>query len=124
MIGFIANLDVNDMGPLLARIKDIDRIEEEIKYERNHRNRPSALRKMENRITRLRKDQTPRYRRSDLINSMPTGEQKRIAYKLKISEGYVSSILNGRSSQTSETGINVIRLAEAASEKARCKRVR
>jgi transcriptional regulator with XRE-family HTH domain len=69
----------------------------------------------------MRKEQKPRYRRLDLINSMPTGEQKRIARRLNISRGYVSSILNGRANQDSDIGINVIRLAEGASLKARCR---
>jgi transcriptional regulator with XRE-family HTH domain len=51
---------------------------------------------------------------------MPTGEQKRIARILGISRGYVSTVLNGRSNQDSDKGRNIIRLAEAASAKARC----
>ncbi|MDP2104626.1 MAG: hypothetical protein Q8J76_01425, partial [Desulfobulbaceae bacterium] len=70
------------------------------------------------------KEQKPRYRRMDLINWLPAGEQKRIARRLNISCGYVSSILNGKKNQDSDKGINVIRLAEAAAEKARCKEVR
>ena len=58
------------------------------------------------------KDQTPRYRRLDLINSMKTGEQKRIASILKCSKYHVSLVLNGKRSQTNDLGINIIRLAE------------
>lgn len=61
------------------------------------------------------KDQTPRYRRLDLINSMPTGEQVRIARILKCTKGHVSGVLNGKRSQTNDLGINIIRLAEHAS---------
>ena len=60
------------------------------------------------------KQDTPRYRRLDLINSMKPGEQKRIAQKLKCTTGHVSSVLNGRRSQTNDIGINIIRLAEHA----------
>jgi transcriptional regulator with XRE-family HTH domain len=66
------------------------------------------------------KDQT-RHRRLDLINSMPSGEQKRIARRLGISKGYVSAILNGKRSQTSAMGINTIRLAEMSAERVRRK---
>jgi transcriptional regulator with XRE-family HTH domain len=72
----------------------------------------------------LMKKQQPRYRRLDLINTMPIGEQGRIARRLGVSRGYVSAILNGRSNQQSDKGINVIRLAEGAAEKARCRVVR
>lgn len=65
----------------------------------------------------------PRYRRLDLINSMPCGEQKRIAQKLKCTRAHVSMVLNGHRSQANDLGINIIRLAELATEKARCKRV-
>lgn len=71
-----------------------------------------------------RKDEIPRYRRIDLINWMPVGEQKRIAAKLGLSRGHVSSVLNGKKSQSNDNGINIIRLAEAAAAKARCKIVR
>jgi len=60
------------------------------------------------------KRQTPRYRRLDLINSMRPGEQKRIAEKLGVSRGYVSSVLNGARNQESDVGRNIIRLAERA----------
>lgn len=71
-----------------------------------------------------RKDETPRYRRIDLINWMPVGEQKRIDAKLGLSRSHVSSVLNGKKSQSNDNGINIIRLAEAAAAKARCKIVR
>lgn len=60
------------------------------------------------------KNQQPRYRRLDLINSMPWGEQGRIAHRLRISRGHVSGVLNGCKSQVNDIGINVIRLAEHA----------
>lgn len=60
----------------------------------------------------MKKTQLPRYRRLDLINSLPPGEQQRIARHLGISKAYVSQILNGRSNQNNDKGINVIRLAE------------
>lgn len=64
----------------------------------------------------------PRHRRMDLINDMPTGEQKRIAKRLNCSKSIVSKVLNGHSSQVNDLGINIIRLAEHAAEKARLKR--
>ena len=72
----------------------------------------------------MKKEQSPRYRRMDLINWMPVGEQKRIAQKLGITAGHVSGVLNGKKSQNNDNGINIIRLAEAAAAKARCKIVR
>lgn len=60
------------------------------------------------------KQETPRYRRLDLINSMPVGEQKRIAQRLNLTKGHVSMVLNGKRSQTNDNGINIIRLAEQA----------
>lgn len=72
----------------------------------------------------MKREQKPRYRRLDLINWMPVGEQKRIAERLRISKGYVSAILNGKRNQESDMGINVIRLAEQAAAKSRCKIVR
>ncbi len=58
------------------------------------------------------KEQQPRHRRLDLINSMPKGKQKEIARRLKCSTCHVSMVLNGKRSQTNELGINIIRLAE------------
>jgi transcriptional regulator with XRE-family HTH domain len=72
----------------------------------------------------MTKEQKPRYRRLDLINWMPVGEQKRIARRLGISRGYVSSVLNGKRNQDNDNGINIIRLAEQAVAKERCKQVR
>jgi hypothetical protein len=60
------------------------------------------------------KDQTPRYRRLDLINSMKDGEQTRIARIVKCSRGHVSGVLNGTRNQSNDLGINIIRLAEHA----------
>ena len=60
------------------------------------------------------KNQQPRSRRLDLINSMKYGEQKRIAEILGCSRGYVSSVLNGARNQSNELGTNIIRLAERA----------
>jgi len=60
----------------------------------------------------MKKDQEPRYRRLDLINSMPDGEQRRIAKILDCSEGHVSDVIHGKRSQTNELGLNIIRLAE------------
>jgi len=53
-----------------------------------------------------------------------TKEQKRIARRLGISRGYVSSVLNGKRNQDNDNGINIIRLAEQAVAKERCKQVR
>lgn len=60
----------------------------------------------------MKKSEEPRYRRLDLINSLPPGAQKSIARKLGITNTSVSGILNGRLSQNSNRGINVIRMAE------------
>lgn len=60
------------------------------------------------------KTSSPRHRRLDLVNTMPTGEQKRIARVLKCSRGFVSSVLNGRRSADTDLGRNIIRLAEHA----------
>lgn len=60
----------------------------------------------------MRKYEEPRHRRLDLINSLPSGAQKSIARKLGIRNTSVSGILNGRLSQNTERGINVIRMAE------------
>ena len=68
------------------------------------------------------KQETPRHRRLDLINSMPGGEQKRIARTLKCSRGHVSQVLNGKRSQSNSLGINIIRLAEQAGARAYGKR--
>lgn len=65
------------------------------------------------------KEQKPRYRRLDLINTMPVGEQKRIGKTLGISKSYVSQILNGKVNQDNARAINVIRLAEKAVERER-----
>lgn len=116
MIGFIADMDVNDMCLFIRRINDIKRLQDEIEYERINKNRPTAIQKFEARITRLRKEQTPRYRRLDLINSMPHGEQARIARILKCSQGHVSEVLNGHKQQTNDLSRNIIRLAERAAE--------
>jgi hypothetical protein len=62
----------------------------------------------------MKKTQLPRYRRLDLINSMPKGEQRRISRILKCSEGHVSEVLNGKRNQSNDLGINIIRLAEHA----------
>ena len=62
----------------------------------------------------VKKIEVPRYRRLDLINSMPSGEQRRIARILKCSEGHVSEVLNGKRNQSNDLGINIIRLAENA----------
>lgn len=59
-----------------------------------------------------------RHRRLDLINSMPPGSQKQIAHICNYTRGYVSAVLNGRRSQTSAAGINIIRLAEKYSQDA------
>ncbi len=56
--------------------------------------------------------QAPRHRRLDLINSMPHGSQKSIAKIVGTSTSYVSAVLNGKKSQTGNTGTNIIRLAE------------
>lgn len=60
------------------------------------------------------KQETPRHRRLDLINSLQGGEQKRIARVLKCSRGHVSQVLNGKRSQSNDLGRNIIRLAEHA----------
>lgn len=51
--------------------------------------------------------------RLDLINSLPTGSQKDIANQLGVSRGFVSSVLNGKRSQTNKMGVQIIKLAEA-----------
>jgi len=58
------------------------------------------------------RDQTPRYRRLDLINSLKHGEQLRIARIVNCSKCHVSLVLNGKRCQTNSLGINIIRLAE------------
>ena len=63
----------------------------------------------------MKRQQKPRQRRLDLINTMPTGEQKRIAWTLKCAPGYVSAVLNGYRSTDSDLARNIIRLAETAS---------
>ena len=65
------------------------------------------------------KDQTPRTRRLDLINSIPSGTQKYIAKVCRCSCSQVSAVLNGKRSQTNDLGINIIRLAERAAENTR-----
>lgn len=62
----------------------------------------------------MKREQKPRQRRMDLINTMPTGEQKRIARLLKCSKGHVSSVLNGHCQQDNDLSRNIIRLAERA----------
>jgi transcriptional regulator len=62
--------------------------------------------------TIMKREQKPRQRRLDLINSMPTGEQKRIARLLKCSNSHVSAVLNGRKQQDNDLSRNIIRLAE------------
>lgn len=52
-------------------------------------------------------------KRFDLINSLPTGSQKDIANQLGVSKGFVSSVLNGKRSQTNKSGSMIIELAEA-----------
>ncbi len=59
-----------------------------------------------------KKKQQPRQRRLDLINDLPKGKQKQIARICNCTPGYVSTVLNGRTSQTSDKAINIIRLAE------------
>lgn len=58
------------------------------------------------------KKQKPRHRRLDLINSLPRGYQKTIARTCNCSHTHVSAVLNGLRSQTSNLGINIIRLGE------------
>jgi len=65
------------------------------------------------------KDQIPRTRRLDLINSIPSGTQKYIAKVCRCSCPQVSAVLNGKRSQTNDLGINIIRLAERAVENAK-----
>jgi len=60
----------------------------------------------------VKKIEEPRYRRLDLINSMPSGEQRRISRILKCSGGHVSAVLNGKRNQNNDLAINIIRLAE------------
>ena len=62
----------------------------------------------------MKREQKPRQRRLDLINTMPSSEQKRIAILLKCSEGHVSSVLNGHKQQDNDLSRNIIRLAEHA----------
>lgn len=62
----------------------------------------------------MKREQKPRQRRLDLINNMPTGEQKRIARMLKCSKGYVSSVLNGHTNQDTDMARNIMRLSEHA----------
>ena len=67
----------------------------------------------------MKKQQQPRQRRLDLINGLPAGKQKEIARICNCTPGYVSAVLNGRTSQTGDKAINIIRLAERAAEHAR-----
>lgn len=62
----------------------------------------------------MKREQKPRQRRLDLINTMPVGEQKRIARVLKCSKGYVSSVLNGHTNQDTDVARNILRLSEHA----------
>lgn len=62
----------------------------------------------------MKREQKPRQRRLDIINTMPPGEQKRIARILKCTPGYVSSVLNGYRSFDTDLGRNIIRLSEHA----------
>lgn len=62
----------------------------------------------------MKREQKPRQRRLDLINTMPSGEQKRIASLLKCSRGHVSSVLNGHSNQDTDIARNILRLAKHA----------
>lgn len=69
----------------------------------------------------MKRGDDPRYRRLDLINSLPAGAQTEIARKTGLARSNVSAILNGKRSQTTPNGINVIRIAErmTAHERAR-----
>lgn len=58
-----------------------------------------------------------RHRRLDLINSMNTGDQKRIAELLNTKASVVSATLNGHRNQNSDQGRNIIRLAERLAER-------
>jgi predicted XRE-type DNA-binding protein len=62
----------------------------------------------------MKREQKPRQRRLDIINTMPSGEQKRIAKLLKCTQGHVSSVLNGHCQQDNDLSRNIIRLAEHA----------
>ena len=66
----------------------------------------------------MKSESMPRYRRLDLINSMPSGSQKYIAKVCGCSRGNVSAVLNGRRSQTNDLGVNIIRLAERLADEA------
>jgi hypothetical protein len=63
------------------------------------------------------KEQIARYRRVDLINSLPAGGQKRIAFLCNCSKSLVSAVLNGRRSQSNVLGTNIMRLAERTCER-------
>lgn len=67
-------------------------------------------------MSEKKQQQQPRQRRLDLIYDLPNGKQKEIARICNCTPGYVSSVLNGRTNQTSNKAINILRLAERSAE--------
>jgi len=52
-------------------------------------------------------------KRPDILNTLPRGASAEIADRLGVSRGYVSSVINGKKSQSNSKGREIIDLAQA-----------